>query len=116
MGINKQTDLEGELQIGPTSLGLVRIYVSGQEVDLPMDFTPEEAREIAAELVDAADRAAASGSGGKPKQAAAPSRNKQTRAGTPAKSGKDHRQPHGRTAKQRPAAGNKHSAPGQRRK
>lgn len=59
MGINRQTDFAGELQIGPTALGQVRIYVAGDNIDLPMDFTPDEAREIAAELTEAADRAEA---------------------------------------------------------
>lgn len=55
MGINRQTAIEAELQIGPTELGRVRIYVSGGGVDLPMDFTPDEAREIASELMQAAE-------------------------------------------------------------
>ena len=28
MGINKQSDIEANLQIGPTDIGMVRIYVS----------------------------------------------------------------------------------------
>jgi hypothetical protein len=36
---------------------MVRIYVSGTSVDLPMDFEPEEAEEIAEELKAAADAA-----------------------------------------------------------
>ncbi len=59
MGINSQTDLSAELQIGPTDLGMVRIYVAGDGIDLPMDFTPEEACDIAEELIDAANRASA---------------------------------------------------------
>ena len=50
MGIDKQSDLATNLQIGPTSLGMVRIYVEGEGVDLPLDFEPEEAEEIANEL------------------------------------------------------------------
>jgi hypothetical protein len=42
------------LQIGPTTLGMVRIYVEGEGVDLPLDFEPEEAEEIAEELRAAA--------------------------------------------------------------
>ncbi len=60
MGIDRQSDIAAELQIGPTTLGRVRIYVSGGSIDLPMDFAPEEAREIAAELISAADSAEAS--------------------------------------------------------
>ena len=43
-GINRETAMEGEIQIGPTSLGMVRLYVRGENFDLPMDFTPDEAR------------------------------------------------------------------------
>ena len=68
MGINRQTDFAGELQIGPTTLGQVRIYVAGDNIDLPMDFSPEEAREIAAELIEAADRAEADATPRAPKQ------------------------------------------------
>lgn len=55
MGINSQTDIAAELQIGPTSQGMVRLYISGAGIDLPMDFSAQEAREIAAELTAAAD-------------------------------------------------------------
>ncbi|NKX43435.1 DUF6324 family protein [Roseicyclus persicicus] len=54
MGINKESDVAANLQIGPTSLGMVRIYVEGEGVDLPLDFDPEEAEEIADELRAAA--------------------------------------------------------------
>ena len=57
MGINDETDEIGSLQIGPTSAGMVRIYVSGTGIDLPMDFTPDEAEEIANEILDAIRRA-----------------------------------------------------------
>ncbi len=57
MGINTENDQETELQIGPTTEGMVRLYVKGQGVDLPMDFEPEEAEEIAEELRAAAARA-----------------------------------------------------------
>lgn len=56
-GINTQSDTEAELQIGPTDQGMVRIFVSSSGAELPMDFTPEEALEIANELKAAADRA-----------------------------------------------------------
>ena len=32
MGINKQSDLEANLQIGPTDRGMVRIYVVGSSL------------------------------------------------------------------------------------
>ena len=54
MSINRQT-LEGaSLQIGPTTEGMVRLYVETDRYDLPMDFEPEEAEEIAEELLSAA--------------------------------------------------------------
>lgn len=61
MGINKQSDIAANLQIGPTSQGMVRIYVEGEGIDLPLDFDPEEAEEIADEIRAAAGRARAMG-------------------------------------------------------
>jgi hypothetical protein len=63
MGIDKQSELAANLQIGPTSLGMVRIYVEGEGVDLPLDFDPDEADEIAEELRAAAVAARAMGGG-----------------------------------------------------
>jgi|TARA_B100000768_G_scaffold70219_1_gene67382 hypothetical protein len=48
--INKQTETVADLQIGPTNQGMVRIYITSSSIDLPMDFSPEEARSIADEL------------------------------------------------------------------
>lgn len=59
MSINKQSEVAANLQIGPTSLGMVRIYVEGEGVSLPLDFDPEEAEEIADELRASAVRARA---------------------------------------------------------
>ena len=64
MGINKESDITANLQIGPTSLGMVRIYVEGDGVEIPMDFDPEEAEEIADEIRAAAGRARAMGQKG----------------------------------------------------
>jgi hypothetical protein len=64
-GINNQTDDSGEIQIGPTSLGMVRLFIRAGKFELPMDFSPEEAEEIAAELTEAATLARQSGSKGK---------------------------------------------------
>jgi Family of unknown function (DUF6324) len=50
MSINSDSDMAANLQIGPTSMGMVRIYVEAEGVDLPLDFEPEEALEIAEEL------------------------------------------------------------------
>ncbi len=61
MGIDKQSEIAANLQIGPTSLGMVRIYIEADGVDLPLDFEPEEAEEIAEELRAAAERARAMG-------------------------------------------------------
>ncbi|KAF0674945.1 DUF6324 family protein [Profundibacterium mesophilum] len=57
MGINKQSDVSANLQIGPTSSGAVRLYVEGDGIDLPLDFEPDEAEEIAEEIVAAAKQA-----------------------------------------------------------
>jgi len=59
MGINKESDASANLQIGPTSLGMVRIYIEGDGIEIPMDFDPEEAEEIADEIKAAAARAKA---------------------------------------------------------
>ncbi|MCV6591532.1 MAG: DUF6324 family protein [Silicimonas sp.] len=65
MGIDKESDIEANLQIGPTSLGMVRIYVEGQGLELPMDFDPDEAEEIAEEIRAAAQKARAAASKGR---------------------------------------------------
>ncbi|WP_101068537.1 DUF6324 family protein [Roseovarius salinarum] len=57
MGIDKQSDSEANLQIGPTDRGMVRLYVESGGVEIPMDFTPEEAEEIAGEITAAAQTA-----------------------------------------------------------
>lgn len=61
MGINSESDISANLQIGPTNQGMVRIYIEGNGIDLPMDFDPEEAEEIADEIKAAAARARAVG-------------------------------------------------------
>ncbi|PJF11196.1 DUF6324 family protein [Pseudorhodobacter sp. MZDSW-24AT] len=67
MGIDKESDIAANLQIGPTSAGMVRIYVEADGgIELPLDFEPEEAEEIAEELRAAAEAARAMGTG-KPK-------------------------------------------------
>ena len=65
MGINTEREIEANLQIGPTDAGMVRIFVESQGVEVPMDFDPEEAEEIAEEIRAAAAqaRAAAEGAG-----------------------------------------------------
>ena len=54
MGINSERDVEANMQIGPTDQGMVRIFIESQDVEVPMDFEPEEAEEIAEELRAAA--------------------------------------------------------------
>ncbi|MDK3073862.1 DUF6324 family protein [Sedimentitalea sp. JM2-8] len=57
MGINTERDIEANMQIGPTDSGMVRIFVEAQGIEIPMDFEPEEAEEIADELRAAAQAA-----------------------------------------------------------
>lgn len=57
MGLNTSSDVEADLQVGPTDVGMVRIYIRGNEVDLPLDFDPEDAEAIAEELMAAAKAA-----------------------------------------------------------
>ncbi len=64
MGIDSESNVSANLQIGPTSLGMVRIYVEAEGVDLPLDFDPDEADEIAEELRVAAARARGQADGG----------------------------------------------------
>jgi hypothetical protein len=62
MGIDKESEVAANLQIGPTSAGMVRIYVEADGgIELPLDFDPEEAEEIAEELRAAAEAARAMG-------------------------------------------------------
>ena len=71
MGIDKESDIAADLQIGPTTLGMVRLYIEAQGMELPLDFDPDEAEEIAEEIMAAAKtaRAARDGaSGGGPKR------------------------------------------------
>jgi len=57
MGIDTERDIEANLQIGPTDKGMVRIYVESDGVEIPMDFSPDDAEEIAEEIIAAAARA-----------------------------------------------------------
>ncbi len=63
MGINSERDVEANLQIGPTDQGMVRLFIEAGSTEIPMDFDPEEAEEIAEEILSAAR--AARGLGGK---------------------------------------------------
>ena len=61
MGIDKETDIQANLQIGPTDQGMVRLFVDADGLEIPMDFSPEEAEEIAEEIRAAAIGARAVG-------------------------------------------------------
>jgi len=54
MGINDERDITANLQIGPTDQGMVRIYIEGDGIEIPMDFEPSEACDIADEIKAAA--------------------------------------------------------------
>lgn len=59
MGINTESDMVANLQIGPTDQGMVRIFVEAEGAEVPMDFDPQEAIEIAEEIMAAAQQAKA---------------------------------------------------------
>jgi hypothetical protein len=59
MGINSEVEIEANLQIGPTSDGMVRLFIEGKGIEVPLDFDPEEAEEIAEEIRAAAASARA---------------------------------------------------------
>ncbi|MDM7931981.1 DUF6324 family protein [Tabrizicola sp.] len=62
MGIDKESNIAANIQIGPTDQGMVRIYIEAEGgIELPLDFDPEEADEIAEELRAAAEAARAMG-------------------------------------------------------
>lgn len=66
MGINTESDLSATLTIGPTSGGMVRLYIEAEGgVEIPMDFEPGEAREIAEEILAAVQVADAGPPGGR---------------------------------------------------
>lgn len=54
MPLNTPSDHAADLQIGATDVGMVRLYVSSEAVDLPLDFDPDDAEAIAEELMAAA--------------------------------------------------------------
>ncbi|MEO6300513.1 MAG: DUF6324 family protein [Paracoccaceae bacterium] len=69
MNINKQSDIAANITIAPTDLGMVRIFIEADGgVELPLDFDPDEADEIAEELRVAAEAARAVGSKPAPKK------------------------------------------------
>jgi len=61
MGIDTERDIEANLQIGPTDQGMVRLFVEAGGLEVPMDFEPDEAIEIAEEIRAAAEAARKAG-------------------------------------------------------
>ena len=59
MCINTEKNIEANLQIGPTDRGMVRIFISAGDAEIPMDFEIDEANDIAQEIIAAANAAAA---------------------------------------------------------
>ncbi|MES2144270.1 MAG: DUF6324 family protein [Pseudomonadota bacterium] len=60
MGIDKESNVAANIQIGPTDLGMVRIYIEADGgIEIPLDFNPDEAEEIAEELRASAQAARA---------------------------------------------------------
>jgi len=59
MSINTERDIEANMQIGPTDKGMVRLFIEAGGLEVPMDFSPEEAEEIADEIRAAAQAARA---------------------------------------------------------
>ncbi|WP_170558051.1 DUF6324 family protein [Ruegeria atlantica] len=57
MGINTERDIQANLQIGPTDQGMVRLFIEADGIEVPMDFEPEEAEEIAEEILAAVQAA-----------------------------------------------------------
>jgi hypothetical protein len=54
MGIDTERDIEANLQIGPTDRGMVRLFIEAGGQEIPMDFDPDEAEDIAEEIRAAA--------------------------------------------------------------
>jgi Family of unknown function (DUF6324) len=61
MGIDTERDVSANMQIGPTTAGMVRIFIEAEGMEIPLDFEPEEAEEIAEELRASAARARSMG-------------------------------------------------------
>ncbi|WP_170397653.1 DUF6324 family protein [Ruegeria arenilitoris] len=59
MGINTEREIQANLQIGPTDQGMIRLFIEADGIEIPMDFDPEEAEEIADEIRAAAQAARA---------------------------------------------------------
>ncbi|MEO1331597.1 MAG: DUF6324 family protein [Pseudomonadota bacterium] len=67
-------DEAGALQVGPTDTGMVRFIIQLPTGLAELDFEPEEAEDIADELMAAAERARAAGRGRTPEKKPKPRR------------------------------------------
>lgn len=66
MGINTESDMAATLTIGPTSEGMVRLFIETESgVEVPMDFDADEALEIAEEIRAAAEKTRRGGGRGR---------------------------------------------------
>lgn len=61
MSIDTERDISANLQIGPTTAGMVRLFIEADGVEIPLDFEPEEAEEIAEEIRASAAKARSMG-------------------------------------------------------
>jgi len=57
MSIDTEREIEANLQIGPTDQGMVRLFIFAGDLEIPMDFEPHEAKDIAEEIIAAAKAA-----------------------------------------------------------
>jgi hypothetical protein len=55
MGINTPHNKVTDLQVGPTTEGMVRIFIQNTDISLPLDFSPDEAITIAEEIIASAN-------------------------------------------------------------
>lgn len=55
MGINTPHNKVTDLQVGPTTEGMVRIFIQNKDISLPLDFSPDEAITIAEEIIASAN-------------------------------------------------------------
>lgn len=56
MPINTPSDITAELRVGATDRNMVRLFVATGDAEIPMDFTPDEAEEIAREILAAVEQ------------------------------------------------------------
>ena len=64
MGIDRESDIAANLQIGPTSLGMVRLYIETETHRAAARLRAGQGRGVADELRAAAEKARAGGAAG----------------------------------------------------